>query len=298
MKQRRTTKPADEAIWFAGGERGAEVGLLRARYEHQFFPRHSHDGFVFCVNERGAHASWYKGATVVIPERTITVVPPEEVHTGQPVPGVPWHYRAIYPGTDFLSALARDSGYTDGSTPTFRNLVTPDTGLADAFVRMHERCEVTTDALEREELVSELLLAILRRHASGARRARSAAATPPRRGIARTIEFIHARYTESLSLSDLGDAAGMSRFTVIRAFRRIVGLSPHAYVVQVRIENAKRLLASGASIARVATAVGFADQSHLNRHFKRLLGVTPATFARGAAGRRSTPVRLPAGERQ
>ena len=79
MKQRRTTKPADEAIWFAGGERGAEVGLLRARYERQFFPRHSHDGFAFGVNERGAHASWYKGATVVIPERTITVVPSEEV---------------------------------------------------------------------------------------------------------------------------------------------------------------------------------------------------------------------------
>jgi hypothetical protein len=54
MKQRRTTKPADEAIWFAGGERVAEVGLLRARYERQFFPRHSHDGFVSCVNERGA----------------------------------------------------------------------------------------------------------------------------------------------------------------------------------------------------------------------------------------------------
>jgi len=293
MTRSHTTKPADEAVWFAGG---GDVGLLRARYERQFFPRHSHEGFVFCVNERGAHASWYKGATVVIPERTITVVPPEEVHTGQPVPGVPWHYRAVYPGPDFFSALARDAGHVNASTPTFKDLVTPDAALADAFVRAHQRCEGTTDALEREELVSELLLAILRRHASGTRRTR--VATPARRGIARSIELIRARYAESLSLEELGAAAGVTRFTVVRGFQRTVGISPHAYVVQVRVEHAKRLLASGTSIATVASAVGFADQSHLNRHFKRLLGVTPATFARGAGVRRSVPVRSPAVERQ
>ena len=296
MKRSHPRKPVDDAVWFAGGD--GDVGLLRARYEHQFFPRHSHEGFVFCVNERGAHASWYKGATVVIPERTITVVPPENVHTGQPVPGVPWHYRAIYPAPDFFFALARDAGHANGPTPTFKDLVTPDTTLADAFIRAHQRCEMTTDALEREELVSELLRAILRRHASGAGAHRTRVPTPARRGIARSIELIRARYAESLSLAELGAAAGVSRFTVVRGFRRMVGISPHAYVVQVRVEQAKRLLASGVSIATVASAVGFADQSHLNRHFKRLLGVTPATFARGAAGRRSMPVRSPGVDRQ
>jgi hypothetical protein len=87
-----THRAAEEAEWSLAGESG--VGL-RARYVRQAFPRHTHDSFVICVNERGAHASWYRGANVVIPERAVTMVPPGAVHSGQMVPGKPWHYRAM-----------------------------------------------------------------------------------------------------------------------------------------------------------------------------------------------------------
>jgi AraC-like DNA-binding protein len=88
-------------------------------------------------------------------------------------------------------------------------------------------------------------------------------------------------YDQPLTLQALGDAVGLNRFAVLRGFRRAVGISPHAFLIQVRVERAKQMLAAGIGIATVSQRVGFADQSHLNRHFKRLVGVTPAVYARG-----------------
>jgi AraC-like DNA-binding protein len=64
----------------------------------------------------------------------------------------------------------------------------------------------------------------------------------------------------------------------MRTFRRDVGLSPHAYLTQIRVEAAKKLLSEGASIVDVASDIGFTDQSHFTRHFKRITGVTPGQY--------------------
>ena len=71
----------------------------------------------------------------------------------------------------------------------------------------------------------------------------------------------------------------------MRVFRKVLGLPPHAYLVQVRITQAKKLLASGMAIAEVAAETGFSDQSHLHRHFKRIVGVTPGQYVKGFESR-------------
>jgi len=96
------------------------------------------------------------------------------------------------------------------------------------------------------------------------------------------MEFIQDCYSERLTLDRLAEAAGVSRYAVLRAFRRDVGIPPYAFVTQVRVDHAKRLLREGVAVSAVSQRVGFADQSHLTRHFKRLMGVTPGAYARGA----------------
>ena len=76
----------------------------------------------------------------------------------------------------------------------------------------------------------------------------------------------------------LAAAAGLSPYYFIRVFRQAVGLTPHAYLVQLRVETAKRLLDRGQPVVEAALAAGFADQSHLTRHFKRIVGVTPGQY--------------------
>jgi len=98
------------------------------------------------------------------------------------------------------------------------------------------------------------------------------------RAVAEAARFIQENYARDVSLSDIAEAVHLSPFHVARLFKQALGVSPHQYLIQVRVHSARSLLSAGSgerSLAEVASAVGFADQSHLTRHFKRLLGVTP-----------------------
>ena len=92
-------------------------------------------------------------------------------------------------------------------------------------------------------------------------------------------EVLHERYTENVTLAELAAAAALSRFHLVRSFTALYGMSPHAYQVQLRVKQACRLLRTGATCAGTASAVGFADQSHLARHFRRVMGVAPRQYA-------------------
>ena len=122
----------------------------------------------------------------------------------------------------------------------------------------------------------------------------SAQALPPdaeRRGgfpraVSDALAFIHANYARDLTLNDIAQAAHLSAFHLARLFKQSFGVSPHQYLIQVRVNSARGLLSAGSgehSLAEVAAAVGFADQSHLTRHFKRLTGTTPRRFASSTA---------------
>jgi AraC-like DNA-binding protein len=255
------------------------VGVLRARYVRQAFPRHFHDTYVVCVDERGAHASWYRGANVVVPERTVCVVPPGEVHTGRGVPGSPWHYRAVYPGVDLMATLAWEAGLPGTEARVPRSLYVSDPDLADAFVRAHHRLEADPDPLAAESGMVEVLGTLLRRHGSTSC---PRPALPLPASCARVlVEYLRDRFAERITLDELARATGLSRYAVLRVFRREVGIPPHQFLTQLRVDRAKALLRAGRSLAAVAQQVGFADQSHLTRHFRRLVGVTPGVFARG-----------------
>jgi len=98
------------------------------------------------------------------------------------------------------------------------------------------------------------------------------------RAVADAVAFIHDNSTRDISLGDIAAAARLSPFHLARVFKQALGVSPHQYLIQLRVNSARWLLSAGSgerSLAELASAVGFADQSHLTRHFKRVLGVTP-----------------------
>ena len=101
---------------------------------------------------------------------------------------------------------------------------------------------------------------------------------PP--GLARARDYIRERYKDPISLDDLATVSGLSRYHLARGFASAFGLPPHAFQVHVRVEKARSLLACGVSPATVAADTGFADQSHLIRHFRRINGITPRQYFR------------------
>jgi AraC family transcriptional regulator len=97
--------------------------------------------------------------------------------------------------------------------------------------------------------------------------------------LQRIVDYIHAHLDHDLSLKELAAIVQMSAHYFSQLFKQSTGITPHQYVIRCRIERAKELLMQGQlTIADVAKIVGFVDQSHFHRHFKRLVGITPKAF--------------------
>ena len=97
--------------------------------------------------------------------------------------------------------------------------------------------------------------------------------------LQQVVDYIHAHLDRDLSLKELAAIVQMSAHYFSQLFKQSTGITPHQYVIRCRIERAKELLMQGKlTIADVAKVVGFVDQSHFHRHFKRLIGITPKAF--------------------
>jgi AraC family transcriptional regulator len=129
-----------------------------------------------------------------------------------------------------------------------------------------------------ESLANVLAVHLIRHYSGRPAQASAEVSAMPTRAVSQAVRFIHDNYARELSLADIGAAARLSSFHLTRVFKKAMGMSPHQYLVQVRVNSARALLTSGGgrqSLAEVAAAVGFSDQSHLTRQFKRVLGLTP-----------------------
>jgi AraC-like DNA-binding protein len=102
----------------------------------------------------------------------------------------------------------------------------------------------------------------------------------PHAVISRVRDHLLDQCGRRITLDELARLAGMCRFALVRAFTKEVGMPPHAYQTHLRVARARALIAAGRRLSDVALDVGFSDQSHLNRHFKSLVGTTPGGYAR------------------
>jgi AraC-like DNA-binding protein len=143
---------------------------------------------------------------------------------------------------------------------------------ATAFHRLLDAVQAGADRLALEVSVAEAIEALA--PTGGARWEHT-------RPVRRAIELLRARLADTVTLDDLAGHAGLDKFHLCRAFRAQVGMPPYAYLTQLRILRAKELLAAGLKPSDIARQVGLYDQSHLNRHFRRIVGTTPAQYARG-----------------
>jgi AraC-like DNA-binding protein len=100
------------------------------------------------------------------------------------------------------------------------------------------------------------------------------------RPVRRAVEYLRERLGDSITLDDLADYADLDKFHLCRVFRAQVGMPPHRYLTHLRIARAKALLARGLRASDVAPLVGLYDQAQLTRHFRRLVGTTPARYGR------------------
>jgi len=244
---------------------------------HEYAP-HTHDGYVVGIIEKGCETYVCRGVRHYAGVGDFCLVNPDEVHDGAPH-GAGYSYRMIYPSVAFMMEIAEDIfDRPCVAAPMFAHSQVRDMELALEFLHTHVALERSGSLLERDERMILVLGKLLARHA-GAPSLRPAGRETSKIDQAR--DYIDAHFSDDMGLDALAGLGCLSRHHFIRAFKRETGLTPHAYVTDRRVREARRLLAGGLSPAETALRCGFYDQSHLNRAFKARAGVTPGAFARG-----------------
>ena len=242
--------------------------VLHARFVEHAYPLHVHDTWTVLLVDSGA-VRYDLGSRPHGTGSLVTLLPPHVPHDGRAATREGFRKRVLYLEQDALPA--RFAGRA-ADAPEL-----PDPRLARAVRELHTA--LTGPGAAHEELQASSRAALLLDAIDGHLRGVAPVAVrdvPLARALRRLLDE---HVVEGISLAQAAAALGASPAHLVRTFTREVGMPPHAYLTARRVDGARRLLLRGHRPAEVAVLAGFHDQSHLTRHFRRVLGTTPGRFA-------------------
>jgi AraC family transcriptional regulator len=189
----------------------------------------------------------------------------------------------------FFERVAAELGAST-ALPVETNTHKLDTGHPACLLmkQLHRELEAPPGAALAAEGLARTIAVHLLREFDHIRGARPTADAAPPVAVLKVVTLMRQRLAESLSLEELADVAGLSPFHFARQFKTATGHPPHDYLIRLRVDRAQELIRQHSrewSLSAVANECGFADQSHMARHFKRVLGVSPGEFADANNGR-------------
>jgi AraC-like DNA-binding protein len=269
-----TPLQAGERAHLFAARRFDGLAFLAATFRTHAYAPHAHDTYAIGTILMGCEVWHARGQKLYAGPGDLVMNQPLDVHDGAPTEGG-YRYRMSYPGLGLMRELAASlTGRESPGTPFFREPVVHDPDGAMLFAAAHRLLEEGADVLAGEEALLRTYAAMLVRHADLGPRPIGRETGP----VDRARELMEARHDEDLSLAEIAGLVGLPRHHLIRAFRRETGLTPHAFLVDVRVRRARDRLRLGEAPGAVAFATGFCDQAHLTRAFKARLGVTPGAF--------------------
>ena len=263
-------------LWLDANTPG--LSLMLADFKTQEYAPHHHDAMVIAVTEAGGSMIKSRGTVEKASASALLALNPAEAQSSWMGASQRWCYRSFYLEQPAIDAVTDGVGI--GGVPYFTTNLFPDRDLVRGFLSLHRAIQAGEGALRERELLIGTFGNLISRHGSNRRPVEPAPWDRARLKLA--VDLIQSSLGGNLLLEDLSAALGFTQYQLIRFFKRMTGLTPHAYVTQLRLDAARRHLAAGLPIREAALAAGFYDQSALTRYFKRTYGVTPSEFAHAA----------------
>jgi AraC-like DNA-binding protein len=254
--------------------------LIEAVHRRPHFARHAHSTYALGVVHWGANRFRYRGAFHTAGAGALCTVTPDEAHAVEPAGDAGFAYLCLYPPVELMRLAAESVGGRRLTRTLALPPVIEDAVMARRIRALFEAEAAGAPRLAREAQLLALLARAVVRHATAP--VAPGARAPPAAAILRARDYLAGHYAENVSLTRLAAAVDLDPFALLRGFSRAYGLPPHTWLLQERVRRARALLRAGLSPSRVAAEVGFSDQSHLTRHFKRILGITPGRYRRAA----------------
>ena len=259
--------------------RDDRLPFIEARYladgRSACYDRHAHQTFSIGAIITGESSFVIDNEEHRVQAGSVVIINPGQVHACNPVDDLPWSYCMLYVDAAWLGALQQELGQ-QGETGfhAYATVISEEPALFEGMLALYETLiDVDQDLMGRQGAVIDYF-SELHRHLQPAPMELRA----ENGKLQLAADFIHAHCTQELSLDDIAAHAGLSASYLFRAFKKQYGMTPHAYLVNRRVQYAQEQLKRGVSIADAAVEAGFADQAHLQRVFKRLLSATPGQY--------------------
>lgn len=245
------------------------VEVFHAHFIEHAYPMHVHDAWTLLIVDDGAVRYDLDRHERGTPGDTVSLLPPQVPHNGSPATAHGFRKRVLY-----LDMTQLDESFIGPAVDG------PD--LADPVLRRRVGQLHTALANRGDEFEAESRLAFIsERLRERLRPGPAPGGTEPARGIAHDLrDLLDGRLLEGVALAEAARLLHAHPTHLVRAFSSAFGIAPHQYVMSRRVDLARRLLLDGRPPGAVATAAGFYDQSHLSRHFRRVVGIAPGRYAR------------------
>jgi AraC-like DNA-binding protein len=271
----------------------AQPGLERieAYFAGHAYDPHRHDTYAIGYTLSGVQSFDYCGARLDSLKGNVVVLHPDEMHNGRAGAVSGFRYRMLY----IEPRLIRDAlGGRATSLPFVHRAVSSYPRLLRALIPALDELDRPLESLEMDQIVLAIAHALLVLDASVASGSRGATCAF---AVEKARQFLDAHFGRVVASEELEALTGLTRYALARHFRTRLGTSPYRYLTMRRLDRARCLMRAGHSLAEVAQACGFADQSHMTRHFKLAFGLPPGRWQglhvpqgpAGAIERRSSP---------
>ncbi|WP_321837799.1 AraC family transcriptional regulator [Pseudomonas kulmbachensis] len=239
------------------------------------YARHSHEIFSIGAITSGCCNYLHEKTCHSISAGTVVLMNPGDVHACNPLDDQPWSYVMLYVDAQWLAGI--EQGFAEEASEVFQPVAATHTqspalfnGLTGLYAQL---VDPHRDVLAKHE-AAVLFFSSMQQELG-----RSVALRKPANvRVERAAEYIDEHFLRTIRLQDICAAASLSEAYLIRAFEQRYHMTPHAYLINRRIQHAQTQLREGALIADIAQQTGFADQAHFQRVFKKHLAATPGQY--------------------
>lgn len=240
----------------------------------QKFPNHFHDYYVIGFVERGKRNLYCKNKQFIVENGDLILFNPGDIHTCEQIDDEALDYRCINIQEDVMKKITLEITGKE-YLPNFKEVILFHNELVASLRELHLMIMEEEKNLIKEELFLFIIEQLIREYSNIISEENKKEANNE---IKTACDYLENNYMENVTLNQLSNLTGLSKYYLLHSFTKQKGISPYNYLQTIRISKAKKLLEEGVSPIEVAFKTGFTDQSHFTNFFKKLIGLTPKQY--------------------